>query len=109
MVATLGEYAIIVLMGRVSETTNNKVQSTTMGKKKLVPRTRFKMKKEKYDKDIGISGILKQIQDNLTHVLAEKSENRDCANKSINAIDFICFWVFLTAFILFNITYWNSY
>ena len=96
-------------MGRASEKTNNKVQSTTMAKKKLHPRTLLKKKKEKYTDPIGFSGIHKQIEDLDAKILAGKCGNPDCATQSINTIDFVSFWLFSTIFALFNIVYWNSY
>ena len=94
-----------------SEKTQNKVQPTTMAKKKLAERTLLKKKKEKYANPIGLSGIHKQIEDLdlKVEVLAGKCGNPDCASQSINAIDFLSFWLFSTIFVVFNITYWNYY
>ena len=96
-------------MGRASETRHNKVQSTTMAKKKFPTRTLLKKKKQKYEDKNGFSGILKENEDLRAQILAGKGGNPDCASQSINAIDFISFWFCLIIFILFNIAYWNYY
>ena len=80
-----------------------------MEKHKLGARTLLEIKKKKYASIRGLSGIRKQIQNKINHELVEKPEIPDSVNKSIDALDFISFWVFLIAFVLFNIIYWNSY
>ena len=96
-------------MGRASETTYNKVQPTTMAKKKLPTRTLLQEKKEKYANPIGFSEIHKEIEDLKVAVLEGKSGDPDCPSKSINNIDFFSFWLFSSLFAVFNIAYWNYY
>ena len=108
VVATLIEYAIIILMGRTSDT-YNKVECTTISKKSVHRRTLLAKKKGKYMDGKGPSGSHHQIQDKRSQELTGKNENRDCAGQTINAIDFYAFWSFLTVYLLFNISYWNFY
>ena len=96
-------------MGRASEATQNKVQSTTMAKKTLLPKTLLEKKKEKYSNGKRLSVVLKQIENKRVQELAGKGEKQDCASQSINEIDFYSFWLFSTFFVLFNIAYWSYY
>ena len=100
-------------MGRAKETRHNKVQTTRMALKKWSSSTLVKKKKEKIGEGNSgmeiLSGIDRKIDDLRVQVLAEKAGNPDCAIQSINAIDFISFWLCSTIFLLFNIAYWNYY
>ena len=109
VVAALLEFAIIIALGRVSDTSFNKVECTTMSKKKEHKRSILEKKKGKYKDKKELSGILRQIDGKGSPLLPTIDENKECASQTINMIDFVSFCLFLTLFLLFNLVYWNSY
>jgi len=107
VVVALIEFSIIIFMRRASDKLKNKVQCTSMMKKKMLKKTLLKKKKEKYTN--GLSEIHNQIDDKRSKALSENDRNKDAASQCIDKIDFISFWLFLAAFLIFNTAYWKSY
>ena len=109
MVVALIEFAIIIVMGRVSARPYNKVECTTMSKKKAIRQSLFASNKGKNTDRKGLSGIHPQLENERVQVLMGKDGNWYGGSTTINAIDFASFWLFLIFFFLFNIAYWKSY
>ena len=109
VVVALVEFAVIILIGRASEASSNKVECTTISKEKLRRRNVLKNTQKKIISVKPTSGIRNKIVDDKSQVLARKAGGNGYGNHSLNAIDFISFWLFVTLFALFNLAYWNLY
>ena len=55
-----------------------------------------------------LSGIQDKV-DQISQALTGKYGKQEYSSRTINKIDFVSFWLFLSFFLLFNIAYWNSY
>ena len=104
VVSALIEFAIIVLLKRKSVTTNNKVGSKILPKRKIdagaILRQRIRRtKKWKYELEKAQS--LNHRNDSST------MSNDDGMSALLIAIDFTSFWTFIFLYILFNCIYWG--
>jgi len=108
VVVALVEFAVIMLMGRTSDTPYNKVKCTTMSKKKLLRRKILAKGNDKFTDGKMLSGIQDKV-DQISQALTGKYGKQEYSSRTINKIDFVSFWLFLSFFLLFNIAYWNSY
>ena len=107
VVVALLEFAIIILIGRNSETHVNGLERRNPSDKTVRRRSILEKKKGKYVD--GLSGIHRKIEAERCQEVTVNVENRVRVNQSINTIDLISFWLFLTCFVVFNIGYWKYY